>query len=185
MVKEILAEARTGMQKAIEAFQHEMATIRTGRANTSLLDTIRVDYYGTKTPLNQVANIGIPEPRLLTIQPWDKGSIPAIEKAILASNLGLVPSNDGNIVRLPIPQLTEERRKELVRVVRHLAEEGRVSVRSARREANEFLKEAQKDGEVSEDDSKRGQTQVQELTDEFVKKVDALLEEKEEDIMEV
>jgi len=185
MVKEILAEARSDMQKGIGAFQHEMTTIRTGRASTSLLDTIRVEYYGSNTPLNQVANIGVPEPRLLSIQPWDKAVIPAIEKAILASNLGLVPQNDGNIVRLPIPQLTEERRKELVKMVRQLAEEGRVSVRNARREANELLKEAQKEGEVSEDDSKRGQAQVQELTDDFVKKVDALLVEKEEEIMEV
>jgi len=185
MVNEILSEARQAMQKAIEAFQHEMATIRTGRASTSLLDTIRVDYYGTQSPINQVANVGVPEPRLIIVQPWDKGTIPAIEKAILASNLGLVPSNDGNLIRLPIPQLTEERRKELVRVVRQLAEEGRVSVRNARREANEMLREAQKEGEIPEDESKRAQDQVQTLTDEFVVKVDELLKEKEEEIMEV
>lgn len=185
MVNEILSEAKHAMQKAIEAFQHEMATIRTGRASTALLDTIRVDYYGTKSPINQMANVGVPEPRLITIQPWDKGTISAIEKAILASNLGLVPSNDGNLIRLPIPQLTEERRKELVRMVRHQAEEGRISVRNARREANEMLREAQKEGEIPEDESKRAQDQVQTLTDEFVVKVDDLLKEKEEEIMEV
>ena len=185
MVKEILSDARSGMQKAVEAFQHEMMTIRTGRASTSLLDTIRVDYYGSKSPIHQMASIGVPEPRLITIQPWDKSTISAIEKSILASNLGLVPSNDGSTIRLPIPQLTEERRKELVRMVRQLGEEGRVAVRNTRREANELLKEAQKAGEVAEDESKRGQHQVQELTDEYVEKVDVLLKEKEEEIMEV
>jgi ribosome recycling factor len=136
-------------------------------------------------PINQVANIGAPEPRLITIQPWDKTALPAIEKAIMASSLGLVPSNDGTIIRLPIPQLTEERREELVRIVRQMAEEGRVSVRNARRDANEMLKDGQKEGEIPEDESKRGQDQVQELTDEYVKKVDDLLKEKEEEIMEV
>ncbi len=185
MVNEILAETKGAMQKAIEAFQHEIATVRTGRANTALLDAIRVEYYGSQVPINQVANVGIPEPRLITIQPWDKTVIPAVEKALLASNLGLVPSNDGTIIRLSIPQLTEERREELVRVVRQVAEEGRVSVRNARRDANDLLKEAQKDGEVPEDDAKRGQDQVQKLTDEFVDKVDELLQEKEKEIMEV
>ena len=185
MVKEILADVKGSMQKAVEAFQHETNTVRTGRANTALLDAIRVEYYGSQVPINQVASVGVPEPRLITIQPWDKSAIPALEKAILASNLGLVPSNDGTIVRLPIPQLTEERRKELVRAVRQLAEEGRISVRNARREANELLKEAQKDGEIPEDDAKRSQEQVQKLTDEFIEKVDALLEEKEKEIMEV
>lgn len=185
MVDEILSETKASMQKAVEAFGHETAMVRSGRASASLLDPIRVEYYGSQMPINQVANVGVPEPRLITIQPWDKTALPAIEKAIMASNLGLVPSNDGTIIRLPIPQLTEERRIELVRVVRQMAEEGRISVRNARRDANELLKDAQKEGEIPEDDAKRGQDQVQELTNEFVKKVDDLLKEKEEEIMEV
>ena len=185
MVNEILTDVKHGMQKAIEAFQHEIATVRTGRANSALLDAIRVEYYGSQVPINQVANVGIPEARLITIQPWDKSAIAAVEKAIMASNLGLVPSNDGTIIRLPIPQLTEERREELVRVVRHTAEEGRVSVRNARRDANELLKEGQKEGEIPEDDAKRGQDQVQDLTNEFVGKIDEILQEKEKEIMEV
>ena len=185
MVDEILSETKSSMQKAVEAFGHETSMVRSGRANASLLDPLRVEYYGSQMPINQVANVGVPEPRMITIQPWDKTAIPAIEKAIMASNLGLVPSNDGTVVRLPIPQLTEERRGELVRVVRQMAEEGRVSVRNARRDANEMLKDAQKEGEIPEDDAKRGQDQVQVLTDEFVKKVDELLKEKEEEIMEV
>ncbi len=185
MVKEILADTRGGMQKAIEAFQHETATVRTGRANTMLLDTLRVEYYGSQVPIQQVANLGVPEPRLITIQPWDKSVIPEIEKAIQTSNLGLVPSNDGTTIRLPIPQLTEERRKELVRVVRQMGEEARISIRNARRDANDLLKEGQKEGEIPEDDSKRGQDQVQQLTDEFVGRIEEILKEKEEEIMEV
>ncbi|MDP6778632.1 MAG: ribosome recycling factor [Candidatus Latescibacteria bacterium] len=185
MVDEVLSETKSAMQKAVEAFGHEISMVRSGRANASLLDAIRVEYYGSQMPINQVANIGAPEPRLITIQPWDKTALPAIEKAIMASSLGLVPSNDGTIIRLPIPQLTEERREELVRIVRQMAEEGRVSVRNARRDANEMLKDGQKEGEIPEDESKRGQDQVQELTDEYVKKVDDLLKEKEEEIMEV
>lgn len=185
MVDEVLADTRHAMRKSVEAFRYETATVRTGRANMALLDAIRVEYYGAQVPINQVANMGVPEPRLITIQPWDKRVIPAIEKAILASNLGLVPSNDGSIVRLPIPQLTEERREELVRVVRQMAEEGRVSIRNVRRDANDLLKEAQRDGEVPEDDAKRGQEQVQKLTDAFVGEVDEILEEKEKEIMEV
>lgn len=185
MVDEVLADTRHAMRKSVEAFRYETATVRTGRANMALLDAIRVEYYGAQVPINQVANMGVPEPRLITIQPWDKRVIPAIEKAILASNLGLVPSNDGSIIRLPIPQLTEERREELVRVVRQMAEEGRVSIRNVRRDANDLLKEAQRDGEVPEDDAKRGQEQVQKLTDAFVGEVDEILEEKEKEIMEV
>ncbi len=185
MVDEILADTRRAMRKSVEAFRYETATVRTSRANMALLDAIRVEYYGSQVPINQVANMGVPEPRLITIQTWDKSAIPAVEKAILASNLGLVPSNDGSIIRLPIPQLTEERREELVRVVRQMAEEGRVSIRNARRDANDLLKEARKDGEVPEDDAKRGQEQVQKLTDAFVGEVDEILEGKEKEIMEV
>ena len=185
MINDILAETRGHMQKAVESVQHEMALIRTGRATTNLLDVVRVEYYGAHVPVNQVATIGVPEPRMLTIQPWDKSAISAIEKAILASGLGLTPSNDGTLIRLPIPQLTEERRRDLVRVVHKLAEEGRVSIRNARRDANEMLKEGEKEGEIPEDDSKKAQKQVQDLTDEHIKKVDDVLKRKEAEIMEV
>ncbi|OGG55920.1 MAG: ribosome recycling factor [Candidatus Handelsmanbacteria bacterium RIFCSPLOWO2_12_FULL_64_10] len=185
MINDIIHETKSHMQKAVESVQHEMALIRTGRATTNLLDVVRVEYYGAHVPVNQVATIGVPEPRLLTIQPWDKSAISAIEKAILASGLGLTPSNDGTIIRLPIPQLTEERRKDLVRVVHKLAEEGRVSIRNARREANEMLKEGEKEGEIPEDDCKKAQKHVQDLTDEHIKKIDEILKRKEAEIMEV
>ena len=185
MVNEIIAETKQGMEKSIEAFRNEVNTVRTGRASISLLDTLRVEYYGSRVPIIQVANVAVPEPRLITIQPYDKTSIPEIEKAIQASNLGLTPSNDGNLIRLPIPQLTEERRKELVKVVRQMSEESRVSVRNHRREANDFLKSAQREGEVPEDESKRAQDQVQKMTDDYVEKVDTILKEKEAEIMEV
>ena len=185
MINEILSEAKKDMEKALASVQHEMALIRTGRATTNLLDVVRVDYYGSQLPINQVATVGVPEPRLLTIQPWDKSAISAVEKAILASGLGLTPSNDGTIIRLPIPSLTEERRRDLVRVVHKLAEEGRIAVRNARREANEMLKEGEKDGEIPEDECKRAQKQVQELTDERIKQVDEILKQKEAEIMEV
>ena len=185
MVNDILSEAKESMQKAVEALHHEMDTVRTGRASTHLLDQIRVDYYGSQVPVNQVANVGAPEPRLITVSPWDKTSIPLIEKAIQESNLGLTPSNDGTIIRLPIPALTEDRRKELVKVVRQYAEESRVSVRNHRRDANDLLKAGQKDGEIPEDDAKRASDHVQELTDDFIKKIDSVLKNKEEEIMEV
>ena len=185
MVDEIISETRQSMAKAVDAFQHEMGTVRTGRANTALLDNIRAEYYGTQVPLNQVATIGVPEPRLIVLQPWDKSAIPAIEKAIQTSNLGLTPSSDGTVIRLPIPHLTEERRTELVRVVRQMAEDSKVSVRNARRDANELLKDGQKEGEIPEDDSRKGQDQVQKLTDDFVEEIDKLLARKEEEIMEV
>lgn len=185
MVDEIMSEAKSGMDKAVEAFRHEIGTVRTGRASATLLDAIRVEYYGTQVPLNQVANVSVPEPRLITIQAFDKTAVPEIEKAIQASNLGLTPSNDGNLVRLPIPQLTEERRRELVKVVRQMGEECKVSIRNHRRDANDMLKEAQRDGEVPEDDAKRGQDQAQQLTDGHVKSIDEILKVKEEEIMEV
>lgn len=185
MINDIIHEARAHMQKAVESVQHEMALIRTGRATANLLDVVRVEYYGAHVPVHQVATIGVPEARLLTVQPWDKSAIPAIEKAILASGLGLTPSNDGTTIRLPIPQLTEERRRDLVRVVHKLAEEGRVSIRNARRDANEMLREGEKEGEIPEDDSKKAQRQVQELTDEYIKKIDEILKRKEAEIMEV
>jgi len=185
MVNDILSEAKTEMQKAVDALHHELDTVRTGRASAHLLDQLRVDYYGSQVPINQVANVGAPEPRLITVAPWDKSSIPLIEKAIQESQLGLTPSNDGTIIRLPIPALTEERRKELVKVVRQYAEESRVSVRNHRRDANDLLKDGQKEGEIPEDDAKRATEQVQELTDDFVKQIDAVLQGKEEEIMEV
>jgi ribosome recycling factor len=185
MVDEILGDAKVSMQKAIEAFRHEVTMVRTGRANPSVLDGIRVEYYGSQVPLNQVATVGVPEPRLITVQPWDKTAIGPIEKAIVSSNLGIQPSNDGSLIRLPIPQLTEERRKDLVKQVRHMAEEVRVSIRNARRDANDLLKEAQKEGEVPEDDAKKGHDQSQKLTDEFVKTIEDILKEKEQEIMEL
>lgn len=185
MVDEILSESKKGMQKAIDALNHEMASVRTGRANATLLDQIRVEYYGSQMPINQVATVAVPEPRLVTIQPWDKSAIGPIEKAIQTSNLGLTPSNDGTIIRLPIPQLTEERRLELVKVVRQMGEEARISVRNHRRDANEMLKDGQKEGEIPEDDATRGHDQIQKLTNEFVAKIDSMLKDKETDIMEV
>ncbi|MYD62176.1 MAG: ribosome recycling factor [Gemmatimonadetes bacterium] len=185
MIDEIMAEARTAMQKSVIALQNEMGTVRTGRANAHLLDQIRVEYYGTQMPINQVATVGVPEPRLIALQPWDKSAIPLIEKAILESNLGLTPTNDGTIIRLPIPQLTEDRRREFVRVVRQYAEESRISVRNTRRDANELIRDAQKEGEIPEDDARRTTDRVQDLTDEFVAKIDEVLKEKEEEIMEV
>lgn len=185
MVDEILGDASAAMQKAIEAFRHEVATVRTGRANASVLDSIRVDYYGSQVPLNQVATVGVPEPRMITIQPWDKAAIGPIEKAILSSSIGIQPSNDGTLIRLPVPQLTEERRKDLVKQVRNMAEDVRVSIRNARRDANELLKEAQKEGEVPEDDAKRGHDQSQKLTDDSIKKIEDILKDKEQEIMEI
>ncbi len=178
-------EARKAMEKALEALQRNFSRVRTGRASLSLLDGIRVEYYGTPTPLNQVASLSIPEPRLIAIQPWDKSLIPAIEKAILQSQLDLNPTSDGNIIRIPIPKLTEERRKELVKVVKGMAEEGRVAVRNARRDANAKLERLKKDKAISEDDLRRYKEEVQKLTDEYVGKVDELLKKKEAEILEV
>jgi ribosome recycling factor len=185
MMEELLADANRRMDKSVDATAHELTTIRTGRASAALLDRIQVDYYGQKTPLRQLATINVPEPRLLTIQPFDPSSFKSIERAIQESDLGLTPSNDGKIIRLPIPQLTEERRKELVKVVRHLAEEGRVAVRNVRRDVMHDLKELVRDGEVGDDDERRAEERAQKLTDEHVKRIDELLKRKEEEIMEV
>jgi ribosome recycling factor len=186
MLEEILEEAKDGMEKAIDALRRNLATIRTGRASTAMLDNVRVEYYGNMTPINQMATISVPEPRLLTIKPWEANLISDIEKALFADkSLGLNPSNDGAIIRLPIPELTEERRVEITKVARHRAEEGRVAVRHARREGIDLLQEAQKDGEISEDESRTAQDQVQKLTDEYVHRVDEIVKHKEEEIMEV
>ena len=186
MLEEILEEVKVGMEKAIEALRRDLASIRTGRASTAMLDNVRVEYYGNLTPLNQMATISVPEPRLLVIKPWEANIIPEIEKALLADkSLGLNPSNDGAVIRLPIPELTEERRIEITKVARSRAEEGRVAVRHARRDGIDLLQEAQKDGEVSEDESRSAQEQVQKMTDEYVARVDEIVEHKEEEIMEV
>jgi ribosome recycling factor len=185
MIEELIGDAKRRMDKSVEATAHEFNTVRTGRASAALLDRIAIDYYGTPTPLKQLATINVPEPRLLTIQPFDPTSIKAIERSIQESDLGLTPSNDGKLVRLPIPQLTEERRKELVKVVRHLAEEGRVAVRNVRRDVMHDLKELVRDGEVGDDEERRAEDRVQKLTDEHVHAIDDLLKKKEAEIMEV
>src|SRR5919206_370994 len=184
-IDEFIQDATRRMDKSVEAAQHEFNTLRTGRASAALLDRIQIDYYGTKTPLKQLATINAPEPRLLTIQPFDPGSLKTIEKAIQESDLGLQPSNDGKIIRLPIPQLTEERRKELVKVVRHLAEEGRVAVRNVRRDVMHDLKELVDAGECGADEEHRAEDRVQKLTDEHVHRIDELLKRKEAEILEV
>ncbi len=184
-VDELITDAQTRMGKSVEHARTEFNTVRTGRASAALLDRIEVDYYGTATPLKQLATIGVPEARLLTIQPFDPSSIRSIEKSIQESDLGLTPSNDGKIVRLPIPQLTEERRKELVKVVRNMAEEHRVAVREIRRDAMRHLKELVDKGEVGADEEHRAEGRVQELTDEHTKQIDELLKHKEAEVMEV
>ncbi len=185
MVEEVYLETDDRMSKVISVFQRDLATLRAGRASTALLDRIEVDYYGAMTPLNQLAGISAPEPRLLVIQPWDKQSIGEIEKAILKSDLGLTPTSDGSVIRLSIPQLTEERRKELVKVVRKKAEESKVAIRNIRRDANDEIKKLEKDSELTEDERRKALDEVQELTDQKIKEVDAALELKEAEIMEI
>ena len=182
---DLIKDAETRMGKSVEHARNEFNTVRTGRASAALLDRIQIDYYGTQTPLKQLASINAPEARMLTVQPFDPGSIKAIEKAIQESELGLTPSNDGKIIRLPIPQLTEERRKELVKVVRNLAEEHRVAVREIRRDAMRHLKELVVKGEVGDDDERRAEERVQKLTDDHTKQIDEQLKHKEAEIMEV
>jgi ribosome recycling factor len=185
MIDLILEESEDRMKKSLAAFRRELATIRTGKATTTLLDGIKVDAYGQSMPLNQVASISVPEPRLILVQPWDQTIVQDVEKAIQKSNTGLVPNTDKNVIRLPIPPLTEERRVELVKVVKKHAEEARVSVRNIRRDSNEHLKKAQKDGEISEDDSHKAVDKVQKLTDKYVEEIDKALADKEKEIMEV
>src|SRR5437763_6046641 len=184
-VDELIQEGQELMGKSVEHSRAEFNTVRTGRASASLLDRIEIDYYGTKTPLKQLATISVPEARMLTIQPFDPGSVRAIEKAIQESDLGLTPSNDGKVIRLPIPQLTEERRKDLVKVVRGLAEGHRVAVTEIRRDAMRHLKELVDKGEVGADDERRAEDRVQKLTDEHTKHIDELLKHKEAEVMEV
>src|SRR5438876_12426243 len=184
-VDDLINDAVRRMDSSISHTRSEFNSVRTGRASASLLDRIEVDYYGTQTPLRQLSTINVPEPRMLTVQPFDPSSIKAIEKAIQESDLGLTPSNDGKLIRLPIPQLTEERRKELVKVVRHMAEEGRVAVRNVRRDAIKHLEELAKNGSVGDDEERAAEGRVQKLTDEHVAKIDDLLKRKEAEIMEV
>ena len=185
MVDDILEEAEAGMKRAMDAFQRDLSRVRTGRANLSLLDGIKVDYYGTPTPLNQVGSLNVADARLITIKPWEKNMIPVIEKAIRSSDLGLNPVADSELVRLPIPPLTQERRKELVKQIKKMTEEARVAVRGARRDANDMLKEAEKDGDVTEDAAKQGTKKIQDLTDKYIAQVDEVGGRKETEILEV
>ena len=186
MLDEIIEEVKDGMEKAIEALRRDLASIRTGRASTAMLDNVKAEYYGNMTPLNQMSTISVPEPRLLTIKPWEANLIPTIEKALLAdTSLGLNPSNDGAVIRLPIPELTEERRMEITKVARNRAEDARVAVRHARRDGIDLLQESQKDGDISEDESRSAQDRVQKLTDEYVGRIDEIAIKKAEEIMEV
>ena len=184
-IDEFIQDATTRMDKSVESAQHEFNTLRTGRASAALLDRVQVDYYGTKTPLKQLATINAPEPRLLTVQPFDPSSLPGIERTIQESDLGLTPSNDGKIIRLPIPQLTEERRKELVKVARQMAEEGKVAIRNVRRDVMHHLKELVDKGDVGSDEEHRAEERLQKLTDDHTHKIDDLLKRKEEEILEV
>ncbi|HLV08683.1 MAG TPA: ribosome recycling factor [Halanaerobiales bacterium] len=185
MIEKVSNETEAKMKKAVSATREDFNTVRTGRARPSLVENISVDYYGTTTPLQQMAKIVAPEPRLLVIEPWDKTALADVEKAILKANLGLTPNNDGKIIRINIPQLTEERRKELVKVVRDKAEKGRIAVRNIRHDANDRLKELENNGDISEDNYHRGLDNIQDLTDKYIEKIDELLEEKEAEIMEV
>lgn len=184
MIESIYQEARDRMAKSIDALNNELKRVRTGRASLSLLDGIRVDYYGTSTPLNQVASLSVPESRLITVQPWDATAIKEIEKAVLKSDLGLTPANDGKIIRIAIPPLTQERRKELVKVVNKTCEEYKVAVRNVRRDCNELIKGLKKDGDVAEDEAFKAQEQVQKITDEHIRKIDDIYKRKEKEILE-
>jgi ribosome recycling factor len=185
LVKDLLDDAAARMDKSVEATRHEFGSVRTGRASPNLLDRVQVDYYGAITPLKQLSNVSASEARLLTITPYDKSSIKAIEKAILESDVGLTPSNDGNLIRLVIPELTEERRKDLAKVVRRIAEDGRVSVRNARRDVQHDLRELKSEGELGADDEHRAEAELQKLTDQHTAAIDAALAAKEKEILEV
>jgi ribosome recycling factor len=185
MIKETLAQAKTRMNKASEDLRVELASVRTGRASTSLLDNLKVEYYGTHTPLNQVASLGIPDPSMITIQPWDPTLLSVIEKVIRSADLGLNPVNDGKILKVPIPPLNEERRKELVKHLHKAMENHRTAVRNIRRDSNEDLKKLLKDKKISEDDERRGLEEVQKLTDDFTEKLESLAKSKEKEIMEI
>jgi ribosome recycling factor len=184
-VKEVDSQAKTRMDKVLSDLQHEMAGVRTGRASVSLLDNVRADYYGTPTPLNQLATLHVPEPTLISVQPWDVSQIGIIEKAIRAADLGLNPSNDGKLIRVPIPALTEERRKELVKKVHHIAEDHRVALRNVRRDSNEHIKKLLKDKLISEDEDRRAHDEIQKLTDGYIAKLDQAVKTKEKEVLEI
>src|SRR5690606_1274027 len=185
MVNNLIEETKDRMVKSLQSLRRELASIRAGRANASLLDRISVDYYGAPTPVNQLAGISVPEARLLVIQPYDKSVIGDIEKAILKSDLGITPANDGNVIRIAVPALTEERRKELVKVVKKEAEEGKVSIRNIRRDANDSLKKLEKNGDITEDDHRGYSDDIQKMTDDHIRQIDKIAKEKEDEIMEV
>jgi len=185
MIDEVLSETRAAMDKAVKALKKDMAKVRTGRASISLLDDVRVEYYGVPTPLQQVATLSAPEPRLITVQPWEKNLIPEIEKAIFKADVGLTPSSDGQLIRLPVPALTEERRREMAKIVKRMGEETKISIRNARRDANDTLKMLEKEKEITEDAQKRSEKDVQQLTDEFVSLIDSVVQNKEQEIMEI
>jgi len=184
-VKEVDGNAKSRMEKVLADLQHDMAGVRTGRASVSLLDNVRADYYGTPTPLNQLATLHVPEPTLITVQPWDVSQIAVIEKAIRAADLGLNPSNDGKLIRVPIPPLTEERRKDLVKKLHHIAEDHRVALRNIRRDANENVKKLLKDKLISEDEDRRAHDEIQKLTDGYIQKLDQAAKVKEKEILEI
>jgi ribosome recycling factor len=185
MINDITADAEEGMKKALESFKRDLQKIRTGRANTSMLDGIKVDYYGTPTPVNQVATVQVVDARLITVKPWEKNMIPVIDKAIRASDLGINPVADSELVRLPVPPLTQERRRDLAKQVGKQTEEARVAVRAARRDAMDMIKDAEKEKQISEDERKKGETRVQELTDKYIASVDDIAKAKEKEIMEL
>lgn len=185
MINEIYKETRDRMSKSVKALEKEMQRVRTGRATTTMLDGVKVDYYGTLTPLNQMASIAIPESRMITVQPWDISAIKEVEKGILKANLGLTPSSDGKIIRINIPPLTEDRRKEIAKTVNNTCEEFKVAVRNIRRDSNDTLKALQKDGDISEDENFRAQKEVQDITDDFIGKIEAVFAAKEKEILEL
>jgi ribosome recycling factor len=184
MIESILQDTKDAMDKSLAALKNEFKRVRTGRASLSILDGIRVDYYGTLTPLSQMASLSVPESRLISIQPWDVSAIRDIEKAILKSDLGLTPSNDGKVIRISIPPLTSDRRKSLVKIIHKMSEEHKVAIRNIRRDSNELVKNLKKDGEVSEDDVFKAQDKIQKITDDYIKKADAIYSEKEKEILE-
>ena len=185
MLEEVYKDIKRRMEKAVENIKGELSRIRTGKATTTLLDGIKVEYYGSMVPLKQVANIGTPDINLITIQPWEKGMLKEIEKAILKSEFGLVPTNDGNIIRIPIPKLTEERRIELVKLIKKFGEDSKIAVRNIRRDGNDKVKHMEKSSEISEDEMRKGLDKIQEITDEFIEKIDNIIKFKEQEIMEV
>ncbi len=185
MTKDVLAKMKSHMDKTVESLRREYQKVRTGRANTALLDDIRIDYYGTPSPLSQVATLSVPEPRTITLQPWETKMISVIEKAIMNANLGLTPTNDGKVIRLNLPALTEERRKEIVKQLKKMAEEAKVAARNIRRDANDELKKLEKNKKISEDELKRAEKEVQEVTNSYIAKLDEVLAHKEKEVMEV